>query len=87
MGQLGGTNAQQNTLTDSFASIADDANCAMDWVYYANYGRFCGTALPAIVPGSTITPFLFQFVTDSIETGDDATANNGFKLDYTQTVC
>ena len=63
-------------------------NCAMDWLYYADYGRFCGTQFPAAgVPTSDVTPFLFQFITDATENGDDASANNGFRIDYTQTVC
>ena len=61
--------------------------CMTDWVYYADFGRFCGTALPTLT-SSAITPFLFQFITDSMEAAtEDATANNGFRLDYTQTVC
>ena len=73
-------------------SIPGDNNCMNDWLYYADYGRFCGTTFPAAgVPTSDVTPFLFQFITDAMEreNGDDGAtgANTGFRLDYTQTVC
>ena len=75
-------------------SIPGDNNCMNDWLYYADYGRFCGTTFPAAgVPTSDVTPFLFQFITDAMEREDNpmvdgvAGANTGFRLDYTQTVC
>ena len=71
-----------------YSLIADDATCLTDWVYYADFGRFCGTALPATpTSGSTITPFLFQFISDSMEAAVPNAGSVGFQLDYTQTVC
>ena len=69
-----------------YSLIADDATCTTDWVYYADFGRFCGTALPTLT-GSTITPFLFQFISDSMEAAVPNAGSVGFQLDYTQTVC
>ena len=69
-------------------SIPGDNNCATDWLFYADYGRFCGTMFPAAgVPTSDVTPFLIQFITDASENGEADEANDGFRLDYTQTVC
>ncbi len=62
------------------------ANCATDYLFYPDFGRFCGTAVPAAFPATTVTPFVLTFISDSGEVANEV-GTAGFKLDYTQAVC
>jgi hypothetical protein len=54
-------------------------------VYYADFGRFCGTGIPTL-PAQTITPFIFHFNSDNSEIAMEV-GTTGFQFDYTQAVC
>ena len=71
-------------------SVSGEAGCPNDWVFFADYGRYCGTANQAAPTATTITPFLFTFMTDGSEEAADEVNNaghRGFRLDYTQSAC
>jgi hypothetical protein len=78
-------NTCQHNIFKYDARFSAEAGCTTDWVYYADFGRFCGTGIPTL-PAQTITPFIFHFNSDNSEAAMEV-GTTGFQFDYTQAVC